>query len=148
MSRRWLGALAGLVAGLGCGSLGCGSLGDPMGRGTALEESQLRYTQHVRWGNLDAASEFVDPELRGEFLRQAPAFEAIRITEYEIGRIEYGQDRASATVRVTYRAYSLASLEEKRVEEQQSWVRPGTGNTWWVRPRLANLLQAFPEAAR
>lgn len=141
MTRRLLGILACLATGLGC-------LGDPMGRALALEDAQLRYTQHVRWGNLDAASEFVDPELRGEFLRQAPAFEAIRITEYEIGRIEYGEDRASATVHVTYRAYSLASLEERRFEERQSWVRPGTGNTWWVRPRLAGLLEAFPEAAR
>ena len=120
-------------------SLACAAFSDPMGRERALEDAQLQYTQHVRWGNLDAASEFVDPELRPGFLDQRPAFEAVRITDYEIGRIDYGEDRESATVRVTYRAYSIASLEERRIEERQRWVRPG-GNTWYVQPELAGLL--------
>jgi len=142
MTQRLLALLPLLAAGLACAALG-----DPMGRGSALEEAQLQYTQQVRWGNLDAASEFVDPALREEFLRQAPAFEAIRITEYDIGRIDYGNDRESATVRVTYRAYSLASLQEQRIEEQQHWVRPG-GNTWFVKPELAGLLEPFPGVGR
>ena len=133
MTWRLLGLLP-LLAGLSCAAFG-----DPMGRERALEDAQLQYTQHVRWGNLDAASEFVDPEQRPGFLDQRPAFEAVRITDYEIGRIDYGEDRESATVRVTYSAYSLASLEERRIEERQSWVRPG-GNTWYVRPELAGLL--------
>jgi hypothetical protein len=123
--------------------LACATLSDPLGRERALSEAQLHYTQHVRWGNLDAASEFVDPELRDEFLEQRPAFDAVRITEYDIGRIDYGDDRESATVRVTYHAYSLASLEERRIEERQRWVRPG-GNTWFVQPELAGLLPSAP----
>jgi hypothetical protein len=142
MTGRLLGVLAALLAGLGCAAFG-----DPMGRASALEDAQLHYTQHVRWGNLDAASEFVDPALREAFLSQAPAFEAVRITDFEIGRIDYGDDRDSATVRVTYRAYSLASLEEQRIEERQHWVRPG-GNTWFVRPQLAGLLEPFPGVGR
>jgi hypothetical protein len=142
MTGRLLGVLAAVLAGLGCAALG-----DPMGRASALEDAQLHYTQHVRWGNLDAASEFVDPALRDEFLSQAPAFEAVRITDYEIGRIDYGDDRDSATVRVTYRAYSLASLQEQRIEERQHWVRPG-GNTWFVKPELAGLLEPFPGVGR
>jgi hypothetical protein len=141
MTRRLLGILACLATGLGC-------LGDPMGRALALEDAQLRYTQHVRWGNLDAASEFVDPAVRAEFLSHAPAFESIRITEYEIGPIDYGDGRESATVRVTYHAYSLASMQEQRVEEEQRWVRPGMGNTWWVQPQLAGILGPFPAVTR
>ncbi len=143
MTRRLLGLLLPL---LGAG-LGCTAFGDPLGRERALAEAQLRYTQQVRWGNLDAASEFVEPALREEFLGQQPAFETIRITEFEIGRIDYGEDRESATVRVTYRAYSLASLQEQRIEERQRWVRPG-GNTWFVRPELAGLLEPFPALGR
>ena len=142
MIRRHLGVLPILAAGLGCAALA-----DPMGRGNALEAAQLRYTQQMRWGNLDAASEFVDPALREEFLSHAPAFEGIRITDYEIGHIDYGEDRDSATVRVTYRAYSLASLQEQRIEERQHWVRPG-GNTWFVEPELAGLLEPFPGVGR
>ena len=143
MTRRVLALLASLGAGLGCAALA-----DPLGRGSALEDAQLRYTQQVRWGNLDAASEFVDPALREEFLSQAPAFEAVRITDYEIGRIDWGEHRDSATVRVTYRAYSLASLQEKRIDEEQHWVRPGSGNTWFVKPELAGLLEPFPGIGR
>ena len=135
MPRRLLGLLALLAT-----SLGCAALSDPLGREGALEDAQLRYTQHVRWGNLGAASEFVDPSLRAGFMDHAPAFESIRITEYEIGRIDYAEDGASATVRVTYRAYSLASALEQRIEEEQRWVRP-EGNTWWVQPQLAGLLE-------
>jgi hypothetical protein len=137
MGRRLLVLLA-LLAAAG----GCAAFGDPMGREYALENAQLRYTQHVRWGELDAASEFVDPSLRVEFMRQAPTFESIRITDYEIGRIDYADDRESATVHVTYHAYSLASAQEQRIEEEQRWVRP-SGNTWWVKPELAGLLQPF-----
>jgi hypothetical protein len=142
MSWRALAAAAALVAGLGCAAFS-----DPMGRERALADAQLRYTQHVRWGNLDAASAFVDPEARAAFLGQAEAFEAIRITDYDIGRIDYGEDRRSATVHVTYHAYSLASVQEKRIEEEQTWTRPGTGNTWLVRPQLAGLIESFPAAS-
>ena len=38
--------------------------------------------------------------------------------------------------RATYHGYSLASLVEKQIRETQEWVRPGRGNTWWVRPDL------------
>jgi len=138
MTSRVLGVLLGLSA-----AFGCSAFGDPMGRERALEGSQLRYTQQVRWGDFDAASEFVDPAIREEFLGFASAFEGIRITEYDIGRIEYEGNRESATVHVTYHGYSLANAQERRIEEQQHWVRPGRDNTWWVQPKLAGLLEPF-----
>jgi hypothetical protein len=141
LSWRALGALAALW------SIGCSALADPMGRTVALEDAQLRYTQFVRWGELAAASEFVAPEIRAEFLSHGPAFDAIRITEYEIGKIVWDERRDSATVRVTYHAYSLASLQETRLEEEQRWVRPGAGNTWYVHPQLAGLLSSVPAPA-
>jgi len=143
MFWRALAATAGLLAGLGCVGFH-----DPMGREEALTNAQRHYTQNVRWGNLDAASAYVDPEVRDDFLGRARAFEAIRITEYDIGRIDYGEDRRSAQVHVTYHAYSLASVEERRIEEEQHWSRPGSGNTWLVRPELAGLIESFPEARR
>jgi hypothetical protein len=119
-----------------------------MGRERALEGAQLRYTQHVRWGEFDAASEFVDPAVRADFLAQAPSLEGIRITEYDIGRIRYEGNRDSATVHVIYHAYSLATAQERRIEEQQHWVRPGKDNTWWVQPEIGGLLESFAGAAR
>ena len=34
-------------------------LADPLGRRSALKEVQLKYTQAIRWGNIEKASEFV-----------------------------------------------------------------------------------------
>ena len=129
-------------------ALGCAAFGDPMGRERALENAQLRYTQHVRWGDFSAASEFVDPAVRQEFMGQAPSFDAIRITEYDIGRIEYEGNREIATVHVIYHGYSLATAQERRIEERQRWVRPGRDNTWWVQPKLAGLIDPFVEPGR
>lgn len=138
MTWRDLGLLLGLSA-----AFGCATFADPMGRERALKSAQLHYTQDVRWGDLHAASQYVDPPIREEFLKQAPAFEGIRITEYDIGRIEYEGNRESATVRVVYHGYSLANAQERRIEEQQRWVRPGRDNTWFVQPKLAGLLEPF-----
>jgi len=143
MSVRGFGMLLALLA-----ASGCAAFADPMGRERALESAQLRYTQNVRWGDFDAASGFVDPEVREAFLGQAPAFDGIRITEYDIGRIEYEGNRESATVHVTYHGYSLATAQEWRIEEQQRWVRPGRDNTWWVQPKLAGLLEPLAGAMR
>ena len=143
MAWRALAAAAGLLTGLGCAAFS-----DPMGREYALSGVQLRYTQQVRWGNLDAASEFVAPEARDGFLALAKGFEAIRITEYDIGRFDYAEDRQSAKVHVTYHAYSRATVEERRIEEVQHWTRPGNGNTWLVTPQLAGLFDSFPQAQR
>ncbi len=118
-------------------STGClNVLADPLGRRHALQESQRDYTKYIRWGDIEAASEFVDPELRDAFRGYGPAFEGLNITDFDISKISYGEGHASATVRVTYHGYSLKSLVEKQIRETQVWVRPGRGNTWWVRPDL------------
>ena len=138
MRARLLGMMLGLTT-----AVGCAAFSDPMGRERALEGAQLRYTQNVRWGDFDAAAEYVDPPTRKAFMEYVPAFEGVRITEYDIGRIEYGEDRESATVHVIYHGYSLATAQERRIEEQQHWVRPNRDNTWFVQPRLAGLLEPF-----
>ena len=122
---------------------GCTTLfTDPLGRRDALEEQQRSYTQLIRWGDVERAAEFVDPEMRADFVAYAPAFDAIRITDFDIGKIEYGEDEA--TVTVTYHAYGLSTFVEKRIRETQRWVRAG-GNSWQVRPQIEGLVDAFSE---
>ncbi len=121
-------------------------LADPLGRRHSLQESQRDYTKYIRWGDIEAASEFVDPELRDAFLGYGPTFEGLRITDFDISKISYGKGHASATVRVTYHGYSLESLVEKQIRETQVWVRPGRGNTWWVRPDLDGGVGGITEA--
>lgn len=127
------------LASTGCAVLG--ELGDPMGRLKSLEDSQRRYTELVRWGQLERASEFVAPELRDEYLNTAEAFEGIRFTDFERVRLQLDEANATATVVVVYHAYSMSTLLEKRVRENQEWYRDEeTFNQWRVRPQLRQII--------
>lgn len=121
-----------LTPGLGC-------LSDPMGWRRGLKDAQLTYTQSMRWGNIQKASAFVEPELREAFLESADEFAKIRITDYDIGSMEYeSSDRA--TVKVTYRAYALGTYLDRVIRETQEWRRAGIVGHWWVRPTIRNLV--------
>ena len=133
--RRWLALAWVLVL---TAATGCISLADPLGRQDALEETQQKYTDLVRWGDLEAAERFVDPELREEFRQLAAGFEKLRITDHDVGEIEHGNRTARVTV--TYKWYSIAHLVEHTSRERQEWIRSGITNNWHVRPQLAVLL--------
>lgn len=135
-ARRWMGVL-----GIGLVATACAAtFADPLGRENALEETQRRYTQLVRWGEIEKASAFVEEDEREALLAYGPRLESIRFTDFEIGTIEY-QGTDDATVTVTYLAYSLATAIEKEISEEQTWSRePGLKNIWTVRSELPTLL--------
>lgn len=126
-------------ASTGCALLG--ELADPMGTQKALEKAQRHYTELVRWGELERASEFVDPALQAEYLTQAEAFHGVRFTDFESGKMQMGEDRQTATALVVYHAYSTATLVEKSIREHQQWYRDKEGfNEWRVRPQLRQVI--------
>jgi hypothetical protein len=129
-----------LLAGVGCAS----TFADPTGRTTALENAQRRYTQLVRWGEIRRASAYVEPDLREEFLSYEPFFEQIRFTDTEAEDVDLDPSQNTASVEVTYRAYSLATFQEKRILETQEWTRyDGIQNNWLVRPEIEEIVGAF-----
>lgn len=138
MQHRPVAALLALaVAGV---SSACFSFGDPLARGEALEETQRRYTEMIRWGDIDKAARFVDPAQREEFLALAENFDLIRITDYEIGELDIDPETlAHAEVDVTYHGYVLNEFVERRVSDHQVWYREA-GNDWLVRPELDVLI--------
>jgi len=118
-------------------TLGCGATFlDPTGRQQSLETTQKKYTELVRWGDLLRASAYVDPEVRQEFLVVAEQLADLRMSDFDIGEIEYtGEDEV--TVVVTYRAWSQTTLIEKQFRETQDWTREeGMKNVWLVRTDL------------
>ncbi len=137
-----------LGAALGCTSTA--TLTDPRGHQNALEESQRKYTQLVRWGEIEKASAYVEPDSQEEFLSYVEAFESIRVTDYETGSLDFGENDETASVDVTYPAYSLVTMLEAKVRTTQEWFRsPETGGGWRVRPELSGILEALqPTAAR
>ena len=120
---------------------------DTLGREAALVDQQRSYTKLVRWNDFEAASEFVHPEMRDEFLSYENAFSQFRVTEFEIGKIQFNEDNTAATVRVTYHAYSMLSMVERQVKETQEWERTGKGNTWWVRAAMGGRTEGFAGVA-
>jgi len=103
----------------------------------ALEEAQRKYTELVRWGEIESASAYVDPEVSEAFIDAPAQFKDIRFTDFESGPLQFGEDSETATVSVVYRAYSTRSLVEKRFVEHQEWYREADSeNIWRVRPNL------------
>ena len=127
-------AIALLCLGLG----GCVSPTDPLGRQDALEEAQKRYTELIRWGDVVRAGAYVDPELRADFLELATAMAGLRITDFEVGDIEFDHDKAS--VMVIYRGYAVSEYVERSAREVQEWHRDGLKNNWQVRPALHDVV--------
>jgi hypothetical protein len=103
----------------------------------ALEESQRKYTELVRWGEIESASAYVDPEISEAFIDAAAHFKDIRFTDFESGPLQFGEGSETATVSVIYHAYSTRTLVEKRFVEHQEWYREtDSEKTWRVRPDL------------
>jgi hypothetical protein len=114
---------------------------DPMGRKAAFTRTQREYTKNLRWGDIETAARFVHPEMREQFLSYESQFDGIRVTDFDVGEITFGEKEQTATVRVTYYAYSMASMLEKEIKETQEWERLGRDNTWVVRPKLEGIVE-------
>ena len=109
---------------------------------SALEDSQRKYTELVRWGEIESASAYVDPEMSEAFIDAAAHFKDIRFTNFESGPLQFGEESETATVSVVYHAYSTRTLVEKRFIEHQKWYRDvDSENTWRVRPNLDSVAQ-------
>jgi len=135
----------GWIAVIALGLAACVSPSDPWERAEALKESQRKYAEALRWGNFEKAAQYVDPQMRSDFLSFADAFETIRITDYDIGEVSLDEKTlAQAEVDVIYRGYVLPQYVEKRVRDHQVWYRDKeSGNEWRVRPEFAALLDGI-----
>lgn len=130
-----------ILAGVACAP----ALTDPFGRQGALQEHQRRYTQLVRWGEIERAAAFVDPAQREKYLENEDAFDSFRITDFEIGPFDY-RDDDTVRVRVSYHGYSIATLIEQRIRETQEWYQPEGASQWMVRPEVEVIVDALAGA--
>ncbi|MFB3118653.1 MAG: hypothetical protein ACE1ZP_07790 [Myxococcota bacterium] len=133
--RLAVGPLLGLAL---LATLGCAMASfDFTGKESALEDAQRRYTELVRWGEIEGASAYVDPALATDFLDIAERFRDIHFSDFETGPLQFGENSETATVNVVYHAYSTRTLVEKRIRERQEWYREASAaNAWRVRPNL------------
>jgi hypothetical protein len=137
-------------------TLACISPSDPLGREEALQDVQRKYTELIRWGEVERAVRYVDPERHEAFLELAGEFEDLRITDYEVGaldnqgdfnietdRLPGNGDRATVAISVTYKGYVVSQMIERSFREKQEWYRDSIYNTWLVRPDLDGLLRGI-----
>jgi len=132
-----------LIAMLGCAS----NPFDNSGKERALEDAQRKYTELVRWGEIDHASTYVDPKVADDFMRTAELLKDVRFTDFESGELQFGEGSETATVNVVYHAYSKKTLIEETFRERQEWYREADAdNQWRVRPNLAAIARKLSGA--
>ena len=122
------------------GISGCLSvITDPLGRRAAFEDTQSTFTQYVRWGKFKEASQFVDPEIRNEFMSFAPEFSDLRFSGYETIGVDIQDGVRSASVEVRFTAYSLSMPFERSVDLTQEWTRSEATGVWTVKVDIKKL---------
>ena len=119
-------------------TLGCvGQLFGSKVKEIGLEDAQRRYTELVRWGEIEEASAYVDPAITADFLATAERLQDIRFTDFKSGPLQFAKGSETATVSVVYHAYSNSRLVEKKIREHQEWYREeSAGDDWRVRSNL------------
>jgi hypothetical protein len=122
------------------GISGClASITDPLDRRGSFEATQTKFTQYVRWGKFEQASEFVDPAIRAEFMSYAPEFSDLRFSNYEITRVDIQDGVRSASVDVRITAYRLSMPFERSVDLTEEWTRNEATGLWTVKVDIRKL---------
>lgn len=140
-------AARGLVLALAALAAACSTFGDPLHREDDFKDSQRKFTQFVRWGNIQGATLYLVEEQQEEFLALAPQLSDVRFTDYEILRVDLEDDMKSATVDVIYTGYTLSSPIARTMRLHQIWKRDDEGD-WKVTVALDPIRQALGLAAK
>jgi len=112
---------------------------DLLDRRGDFEESQLDYTQSIRWGEFDRARHFVAKDALERWDASRPLLANVRFTEYALRSKDFNIEKMTGTVQVTYNGYKVNTLVERTVEEKQEWFRDPVTHQWQVRPDLTVL---------
>ena len=134
--RIFTGLLMVVVFGVsGCTSI----LTDPMNRRGKFEDTQEMFTQYMRWGKFEEASQFVDPGLRAQFMAFSPELSDLRFSDYEITRVDIGEELLSASVAVRFTGYRLSMPVERSVSLVEEWTRDEETGVWTVKLDIEKL---------
>jgi hypothetical protein len=116
---------------------------DLAGHKKNLEDTQLKYVHFLRWGEYEAASMLVEKDHRDAFTANIPAFENIRLSDYDILETNFNELETEATSLVTFRAYHLSRMIEQKWVEEQVWVRDELTKRWSVKPDMKKIRTAL-----
>jgi hypothetical protein len=137
--------LAATTVAPGCWFVSYGKI-DPLSSGAAFDDAQRRFTQLVRWGQWEKASEMVAPDSRSRFAEVMKSLSDVRFTDWEIVQLEMGEGFHTAHVVVRVAGYRESTLTHHEARMAQEWERKdGISSHWIVRPALDEVQGAFAQ---
>jgi hypothetical protein len=104
-----------------------------------FEDTQERFTQCIRWGNFEEASQYLDPGLRARFMAFSPELSDLRFSDYEITRVDIGEELLTASVEVRFTGYRLSMPVERTVNLVEEWTRDEETGVWTVKLDIEKL---------
>ena len=130
------------------GVSGCTSmLTDPLDRRGQFEDTHEAFTQYVRWGKFEEASQFVDPGMRARFMAFSPELSDLRFSDYEITRVDIGEKLQSASIEVRFTGYRLSMPIERSVRLVEEWTRDEATGAWTVKLDIEKLRDTLVRGA-
>lgn len=117
--RIWLPTLLLVLASLACAPKSLTPEKD-------LLDTLGRFTQDLRWNNLQGAARFFAEAQGRDFLNRYQGREGLNITDVQISEIRLDPDRTQAEVALRLEYYQLPSATVRRLDIPQTWrVEPG-----------------------
>lgn len=120
---------------LGCLlTAGCLAFHDPLNLEGSFFHHQRSFSADLRWGEWEAAAEYVEPSRRAEFDALARQLADFRVTDYEVRDVQLDEERTSATAIVQFLGYEASMPVERQVIVTQHWRFDEGHGRWYVTP--------------
>ncbi len=100
-----------------------------------VKDAVEAYANSLRWGRIETALRWVDPEVREGFVsfaQQEPT--TVQFTDYAVQTVELAEDPNRADAWVRFEMIRLPALQERSVVEHQIWKYHHETKTWFFRP--------------
>lgn len=87
-----------------------------------LSDAARSYNEHLRWGHVEKAIEYIPPPDRKAFIASHDGREGeVRVTDVRIGAVDFPRGATEATVTVTRSFYRTNELQERTETLLQNW---------------------------
>jgi hypothetical protein len=91
-----------------------------------LDQGIYRYNDSVRWQRLEQAAQYIPPAERAAFFDERVELEdELRISMYDIRRVELAEDESQAVVYVEYEWYLDSRGTVHKTTSRQHWEQHG-----------------------
>jgi hypothetical protein len=106
-----------------------------------FEKSWKEYIQHMRWNELDSATnKFVSESMREEYQKKITATEEVKVVDYRIKMVTCDPVKGEASLKVELDYYRPPGITVKTVIDNQKWALEGPEDK-----RIWRLKTALPD---